>query len=581
LHLTLIVLLLALSSLVPSGRACGDAIVLTRAMNATTIAEYSVSESGVRVDLEIGSQDLRAFRNLMPDWLYEELGFAAEAQAVRLQRFFEEDLVIRSADGAPLAGRVVEIGPQPRTQRDEITGEPLPPEEGEEDTVVFAVLEYAFAGRPEQLSFSAPRFVPGVPAASVGFVVYHMEIPVIDFRYLGAEFVLDLDWDDPWYSRFRSRNMRRQYDAPMNAFLYVEPTEVRVELIVRPVDLQDWIDLGLEGRRTIPVEMQPELKRRVAEFLTAHSPVTIDGEPVTGVLDRVHFLRRTLRSSTVIDPPEELNAFAATLGVIFVYPRVGLPQAATLTWDLFSDKIQRVPGAATDEAGPLRTVLEPDFAVLRWQNFLKNPTSSMLAEVTPPPSLSPRVLRMAGAGLALPAALLLLWQGSRALRGRGAARRLLAIGAIGALAATLMLVAAHRTRVDETRAREILGALLHNVYRSFDFYEESAIYDVLAQSVTGDLLADIYLETRRSLVLASQGGARAKVKKVEIVEVETRPSSSGPGFIARATWTVMGAVGHWGHIHQRRNQYQADLSLEPVDGRWKITALDLIQGERI
>ena len=90
------------------------------------------------------------------------------------------------------------------------------------------------------------------PAANIGFVLYHRKLPATDFRYLGTESTVDLDWSDPWYSRFRNRNLRRQYDAPLNAFLYVEPYEVRVEIIARPVDLQQWLVPGLEGRETIP-----------------------------------------------------------------------------------------------------------------------------------------------------------------------------------------------------------------------------------------------------------------------------------------------------------------------------------------
>jgi hypothetical protein len=40
-------------------------------------------------------------------------------------------------------------------------------------------------------------------------------------------------------------------------------------------------------------------------------------------------------------------------------------------------------------------------------------------------------------------------------------------------------------------------------------------------------------------------------------------------------------VGHWGHIHQRVNQYVADLQIEPVDGVWKITGMELIEEQRL
>jgi hypothetical protein len=133
--------------------------------------------------------------------------------------------------------------------------------------------------------------------------------------------------------------------------------------------------------------------------------------------------------------------------------------------------------------------------------------------------------------------------------------------------------------MDEARAGEIAGALLHNVYRAFDYRDEETIYDILERSVTGDLLTETYLETRRGLELASQGGARAKVQRVEMRDIELK--DTGDGFAARCTWSVAAAVGHWGHIHQRVNSYVADLRIDPVDGVWKITGLELIEEERI
>ncbi len=58
----------------------------------------------------------------------------------------------------------------------------------------------------------------------------------------------------------------------------------------------------------------------------------------------------------------------------------------------------------------------------------------------------------------------------------------------------------------------VLNSLLKNIYRSFDFREEEDVYDRLATSVSGDLLSEIYLQNRKSLVVTQAGGARARVK---------------------------------------------------------------------
>ena len=97
---------------------------------------------------------------------------------------------------------------------------------------------------------------------------------------------------------------------------------------------------------------------------------------------------------------------------------------------------------------------------------------------------------------------------------------------MGVLAVALCIGWGRSARLSDARSNEVVSGLLHNVYRAFDFREEEQIYDVLAKSVEGDLLARIYLETRRGLEVANQGGARAKVKVVELVDLEPSPESA-------------------------------------------------------
>jgi hypothetical protein len=275
----------------------------------------------------------------------------------------------------------------------------------------------------------------------------------------------------------------------------------------------------------------------------------------------------------VIDPPEELDIYSAQLGAIFVYPTDGLPQTVTMDWDLWNERLTRVPASAVDQAGPLPTYLEPDWRVLEWKNFLKNPElPTLLVLRTPPTSLARALLwgRWLLAGLALVGAAQWARRRSGALAVATAAAVLLSAGAFWA---------SREASLSDERAGEVVSGLLHNVYRAFDFRDEETIYDTLAHSVTGDLLTETYLETRRGLELASQGGARAKVQEIEMLEVASE--SQGTGFRATCTWNVAASVGHWGHIHQRRNQYIAELTVEPVDGVWKITGLELIEEQRL
>ena len=204
-----------------------------------------------------------------------------------------------------------------------------------------------------------------------------------------------------------------------------------------------------------------------------------------------------------------------------------------------------------------------------------------LVEIAPPPGLGLRLAGWAGWFFLAVLAAILVRVGVDLLRGRGLAKRGLAallvclLLAAGAFAVTLP------GRLNDERSTEIVAGLLHNVYRAFDFRGEENIYDVLDQSVSGDLLTEIYLETRRGLELASQGGARAKVKEIEMLEVEPEPLEGRQGISAHTRWNVSGSVGHWGHVHTRTNQYEAELTIEPVDGVWKLTGLTILQEERL
>ena len=436
--------------------------------------------------------------------------------------------------------------------------------------MVNARFRWPMASLPAQLEFRLA--LPA--AASVGFVAYHETIAVNDFRYLVPSQVLKLDWDDPFYSAFTTRSLRRQYYAPMAGFIYVEPYEVRKEIIVRPKDIQRYVDLGLEGRDTIPVEMQPELRQKIIDFLSQHHPMTIDGAPAEPAMVRADFLERTLRTSRVIDPPEELNVNAAIMGVKFIYPHEDFADSATMVWDLFDERTQSVPASAVDPTGPLPQFLDPEFNVLEWQNFIRIPVMPELADVSAPPSTTSYWLQYGRWALAALALLLILrFVRTLTVVNGGIAAAAIALAALG-------WWQGGKARLDDVASQAVVQGLLTNVYRAFDFRAESDIYDVLARSVDGDLLREVYLEMRRGLVLANQGGASARVKSVELTELDATPAE-GQGISARTTWQIRAAVGHWGHIHERRNEYQANLELRPMDGAWKLVKVEILDEMRL
>lgn len=79
---------------------CPDALVITQAMKAATIAEIFIAEGGVRVEIEIGVTDLPAFQNLLPEEILERMGISAPPLEERLGTFFLDDLKFVAVDGS-------------------------------------------------------------------------------------------------------------------------------------------------------------------------------------------------------------------------------------------------------------------------------------------------------------------------------------------------------------------------------------------------------------------------------------------------------------------------------------------------
>ena len=127
----------------------------------------------------------------------------------------------------------------------------------------------------------------------------------------------------------------------------------------------------------------------------------------------------------------------------------------------------------------------------------------------------------------------------------------------------------------------IVSSLLKNVYRSFDFKNESDIYDKLSTSIDGDLLRQIYLEIRKNLQYENTGGAKAKIQGIELENLSPKQLGNGNGYEYDTNWTVEGKVEHWGHIHNRTNRYNALITVNNIDGIWKITKFQLNDEQRV
>jgi len=575
--------------------AGADWINLSGAENSPNIAEIYVEKDRVRIQIEVFVEDLDIFEELIPADFFSKPVPGRPGLKKRQQMFAENVLQVITDQGKKLAVTFDLVEPRLRVVRPSpfaglispYTRRPIPGPP-EDKRVLYAELSYPFEGQPKTLKFVPPLDENGLPKASIGFLCNHGGVTVVDFRAL-VPAVLNLDWDDPWYSEFDKKSMQRKIGSGMRTFLYIEPFEVRNEILVRIKDMMTWVDFDLKGDDYIEEDEFNRVREQVGQFFLDRENVLIDGKRLKPILDRTSFVESSMLRSRFIDAPERVRLNSAMVGVIITYLTDGIAQEVTTEWDLFSERIPKVTARMTDPVGPFPYDLEPDDNVLHWTNYLKNytiPTVEKINVAEQHQGIPVPMGSVACIVLIIPLAWGVL---RRKKEGRPVKPLLWMVGLL--VVGALVLIPAFQVQIgNNARASQfstedgqaVLDSLLKNVYRSFDFRDEEDVYDKLAVCVSGDLLADLYLEQRKSLVVEQAGGAQAKVEHVAIENVTVNESTKYDGALdLRAQWTALGQVGHWGHIHTRQNRYDAIVTIKPVEGSWKIIDLDLLEETRI
>ena len=132
-------------------------------------------------------------------------------------------------------------------------------------------------------------------------------------------------------------------------------------------------------------------------------------------------------------------------------------------------------------------------------------------------------------------------------------------------------------------ARHILEQTLSKTYHAFNLDDEDELYDRLSETVTENLVADIYLDSRRKLTNGVRQGAQVAVRDVDVVSVEDEVagSNASEGYTYECTWAVTARVTHLQHVHHRRNIYSGTLLIKKSDDRWKIDMIALSSEDRV
>lgn len=443
---------------------------------------------------------------------------------------------------------------------------------------------------------------PSVMTVEIEQIDYTLPQPFLLEK--GARAEVEFDWlaspiseglaDPEELERRRTEALGITSLGSVYTFFYVEETEVRHEILMPVAILETWLKIERAKPSLIEVSEQKAAEQAIFEFFAEHNPLTIDGIEVKPQLERIDFFDLEFKDLAQRPPERPVPVYAARVGVILEYATKGIPDEVEMTWDLFSRDLRDIRMALIAWDQSERVELSQKSPTLTWKNPGRPPLPTITSIEAAEAEVEPLVLPLGTViGLALLPVVLLVLLARRA-RGRSylvAVLVLLLVAGAGWFGPSAEIEdprapAPAPPPVDD--AGRILASLHKNVYRAFDYRNESDIYDALARSVDGDLLAELYLAIREGLLMQEQGGAVSRVGTVDVTEsidvpIEDSDAASDldpRAFRRHCSWAVSGSVEHWGHIHSRTNRYEASFTVEPRDQAWKITDLDVTSQER-
>lgn len=564
--------------------AHADYLPLSGAEVADNIAEVRIENDGVHVQLEIYVGDAHLFQALFPDEWFTSGVTTRSSLAARLANFAENGLSVRRQNGAALPLRINRIEPLMRIdrttaltgRRNPLTGRefPKPPDD---PRVIFAELFYDFEGtKPEAIEIAPPA-----EPAVIGFVTFDRGVPVANFAYLSGPARLAIDWKDPWYSRFDNPNLRRHHQSGATTYLYVEPRELRHEILVRVRDIDPWLELNLGPGHQLSAQEQERIKSEAASFLAGRNPVTIDGEAALPAGVRAEFLTLDSAGLQIAEGRQDLSADEAFLGLILSFPWRGLPETVSVRWDIFNEYVGYVPATSTDPAGPFLSGASPEDPHIIWRNHLltyENPS------VTPVPAAgSGRVevplFVVGGLAVVVGAISFFMLSGSklRALTGAAAAAGL--GGTIVAASSPVVDFRNPFVRMPEvTEAEHAFEMLLDNIHIA-NLEISSGAREHALEPLTSTLAkSDVAAEIDRALAVRVPGGGIARVNEVSNLMLrDVVAAGNGFGFRALAEWTASASAGHWGHTHNRTVKYRALVEVIEEGGNWKLSEITVLE----
>lgn len=535
-----------------------DWMNLTGAETAQNIAEIYVLDDHIKVNLEVYVADLEKFSELIPDEWFDQSSSDSTTASIkerpsleqRMHTFASKRLQFITEKGVKLPAKLELVEPRERVDRvsayagminpmtrQRVRGAPA------DKRVLYAEIIYSFPSKdaeqgkvlkPEQLQIIPPLNEQGIVTANIGFVAYHRAVPIIDFRFLGRPAKLNLNWQDPWYTKFENKNLSRHHKYPLMLYLYVEPRQVRLESLLRVSDITEMTGFDADKSQPGTEDKFQQLQAYLDNYYTSRGSLDIDGKSFTPDSVRIEFLTISLKGLKVIDNASAVDESSLLVGVSQQFLIEKLPQKIETRWQFFNQRVDRIPVIVTDPAGPFMSLIEEDYAEYGWQNFLKTYSDP----VTKPVNVK------TGWRIDLP------YFGEKKILDR---------------------------LPEPDQAITIVGGIFDNVRVAFIEKEPASFSRVLGVTVSSGQAELIKDELAKLFAPKVTGGTVGAVDSFEDLQVTgIQELTDRHGFSANVSGAATISGRHWGHTDRRNLKFQVLLDIAGDDDQWRLADLTVV-----
>jgi hypothetical protein len=478
-------------------------------------ALVELSPQRVRVELQIMLEDLVLYHNLAADG---EMNYSISdltAAAQKHRQFVKDYFSILDVDGNRLLGKIED------EVFEQIGTEPVPQGELMKRSISFLLHYDLEQEKPQYLTFLQTFGGPksALPSMMDLYITRNEMFEESAQIAFNRPHTVKIDWshnpEGKKLSLAELRQIRREQlrdrlgigsFSGLYSFLYINRFEVRHEVLIPLMTLDHFVPIERADQDFLEIEEQLANKPAIQEFFETHGQVLINDVNITPKVQRISFFSLDISDFALNAEPRRIGVHQGRVGVIISYPSSKTPEKVSVEWDKFNEFAPFIDMTLLiGTAAPERTYFHPQATKYEWQGSLTG-------------------------SVPLP------------------------------IKATLKLN-------DQTNRIKVTQSLLENIYRAFDFRQDDEVYDSLASCVKGSLLRDLYLQIKRSLILAEQGGDLSHVLAVEVLSSKPIEDQSA---VYDTTWKVTSVSEHWGHIHKRTSEYRAELNISQHEGNWKL-----------